>query len=477
MTRQLIPPLLLAAACLALPAALGVSREPRWSDEVSYVSSAFKTARTGQLRAATHLPEDLLRHGTEHKPFHMPAYVLTLAAWLTAFPSPGSIAALNGLLFAAAALLLLRFCAGRSASLAERLLALAILLATPLGLAYAGTAMLESLALLVGTATFLSWRALRESPRGLFFLYATAALAFLTRETLLLLPAAAAVVDRRALLETHRRLLRERRAWALALGAFAALLAALAAAGFQGRAYHPNLLAQLAQAPGLREVSGLLAENLVRNAAAFGSWSSFPHDLLYGYGLLVFAATGLLALREGGGADGWALRVSAAFSGLSLLATCLLYDAFDWRGHRVLGICVWLGTAALLARIGAARLTRRLRLGALAAILALNAALALSVLLHFRALRTPPPRPHVLTALGLPEPGDLLFSQNDFQFLAENPRCELLWSLPEGREARLALVRGARPRFAILRPDLDLAPEGYQALARGDGTALWLRQP
>ena len=97
-----------ALALIVLFSQLFLPQVISWNDEASYVATAFKIAREGRIAAAVHVPEDILRHGTDHRPVHMPAYMVLLALWLVVFSSPTSVLVLNQVLFAAAVALLHR---------------------------------------------------------------------------------------------------------------------------------------------------------------------------------------------------------------------------------------------------------------------------------------------------------------------------------------------------------------------------------
>ncbi len=52
-----------------------------WSDEAAYIATSYRIGETFRVLAATHLPIDILTYGTEHKPIHMPVYMIVLAGW------------------------------------------------------------------------------------------------------------------------------------------------------------------------------------------------------------------------------------------------------------------------------------------------------------------------------------------------------------------------------------------------------------
>lgn len=441
-----------------------------WGDEAAYVATAYKIGSQYRLTAAVHVPEDLQRFGRDHKPVHMPAYMIVLALWLKAFSSPRSVLVLNSLFFAAAILLLRPLVRREGGAHPDRVLGLGVLLATPLGVGYANTAMMESFVLLLGTLLFVAWSRLRTRAGGLYAIYGLSGVCFLTRETLALLPLAVVLVDARNIWEQHRRLFRKRRSHLLGIGFVALALGGLGVLALRGRGHYPNFPTRLLEVGSAWDAAGLLADNLQDNLAAFFSWSYFPHDYLYGYTMLLLAACATLMLGRRGNSQR-STTVVVLFWILSLITVCLLYDNFQWRSHRVLGICTLLGTAVLLEWVGS--LTSRVRWLLLAVLLSINITLCVAVSRQLVALRPAPRRPHVLTVLKLAEPGDLLFSQDDWQFLIENPRCELMWEVPTDDFQLLKLTDDVKPRFVKVRAR-QFRPKGYRRLAAYPDL-LWVR--
>ena len=430
-----------------------------WNDEVSYLATASKIGREARISAAVHLPEDILRYGTDHEPIHMPAYMVALALWLKAFESSTSVLVLNQLLFAAAVVLLHRLLVRPPASRrAESALALLVLLATPLGLFYASTAMMESFVLFVGVLWFAAWIRWREQPRGLYGIYLLTALAVLTRQTLLFLFVAAVLADLPKMVSLHRRALRGRAG--VLLVAWAGILAFACVAAHRRAGYYPNFFTRMGEVDSLGDKLAMVARNFADNLAQYGNWSEFPHDYFYAYGLAVFAITLVLAFR-GESVERLHARMLALFWALTLLFTNLVYQNQNWRSHRLQIVCVLLGSGLIVARLCTAR-SKKLALPGLAGFLALDLLLGASVLRALAATRVTEQQEHPLTALGIARPGDLLFSTKDYHFLRENRDCELMWQVPEDPAELRALLDKARPRFVIAGARVDLRADGYR---------------
>ena len=102
---------------------------------------------------------------------------------------------------------------------------------------------------------------------------------------------------------------------------------------------------------------------------------------------------------------------------------------------------------------------------------ALSVVFCAAVVRTFPAMRVTSPQEHPLTTLGLARPGDLLFSENDFLFLRENPRCELMSEIPEDEGELRLLIERAHPRFVLVSAGVDLRDEGYQSIMDSIGPA------
>jgi hypothetical protein len=70
---------------------------------------------------------------------------------------------------------------------------------------------------------------------------------------------------------------------------------------------------------------------------------------------------------------------------------------------------------------------------------------------------------------------ELLFSKMDFQFLVENPRCELMWNFPTTRRELFALIERANPKLVLVDRKIDLAKRGYRPLGPNPSKMLWMR--
>jgi hypothetical protein len=488
---RLIPRLLVPAVLIVL---LGFFLFPRvlvFSDEIAYVATGHRIANTGRLISSTHTPTDILRHGTEHKPVHMPTYVLVLAAWSKLFPSPTSALILNQALFALVVLLgwglltSFRFTTDWPSAVAA-----GTLLACPLALAYSNTAMMETFVLLVGMLIFAAWFGPLPERVRLYALYLLGLLGFATRETLVFLPVAIGVTHFQEIVRLHRQVLGVRPAhWALH-AAFVGALAWVAWRCAHDRGFYPNFLADLAATRSSGEWWSLVWNNVRENFKQFLVWRFVAHDVLYKYhDLLLFTYTVVCFLLS---LVAWALGRRGRFSrqNLTLLLFwlfCLVavlgfYDNNSWTSHRVFMINALLGTLGFL-RWALAEVERaQVRTAVLLGVAALNAFLAIVEIRYFATNRAHLAsvwggKPHVLAASAAVEPGDLLFSHVDFQFLAEHPDAQLMWDVPQNLRRLEPLIARVHPRFVIVHETVDLGGLGYARIGKVEqsSSSVWQR--
>lgn len=496
---RLIPRLLVPAVLIVL---LGFVLFPRvlvLSDEIAYVATGHRIAATGRLISSTHTPTDILRHGTEHKPVHMPTYVLVLAAWSKLFPAPTSALVLNQALFAVVVLLgwglltSFRFTTDWPSAVAA-----GTLLACPLALVYSNTAMMETFVLLVGTLIFAAWFGPLPDRVRLYALYLLGLLGFATRENLVFLPVAIGLTHFQEIVRLHRQVLGARPArWALH-AAFVGALAWVAWRCAHDRGFFPNFFADLAATRSSGEWWSLVWTNVRENFKQFLAWRffahdvlnnyvlyNFAHDVLYNYVLYIYTVICFLLSLVA-----WALgrRGQFARQNLALLLFwlfCLVavlgfYDNHGWTSHRVFMINALLGTLGFLrwalAEVGRTWVRRAVLLG----VAALNASLAIVEIDYFRTNRAhlasvQGGKPHVLTASAAVEPGDLLFSDHDFQFLVEHPGAQLMWDVPQDLRRLEPLIARVHPRFVIVREAVDLGGLGYARIGKVDQSSVWQR--
>jgi hypothetical protein len=481
---RLIPWLLVPAVLIVL---LGFVLFPRvlvWSDEIAYVATGHRIAETGRLISSTHTPTDILRHGTEHKPVHMPTYVLVLAAWSKLFPTPTSVLVLNQALFAVVVLLgwglltSFRFTTDWSTAVAA-----GTLLACPLALVYSNTAMMESFVLLVGTLIFVAWFGPLPDRVRIYALYLLGLLGFATRETLVFLPVAIGLTHFQEIVQLHRQVLGVRPARWVLHAAFVGALAWVAWRCAHDRGFFPNFLVDLAATHSSGEWWSLVWKNVRENLKQFLTRDpdyTYHDVLLYIYTVVCF----LLSLVA------WALGRRGRFArqNLALLLFwlfCLVavlgfYDNHGWTSHRVFMINALLGTLGFL-RWPLAEVERTwVRRAVLQGVAALNAFLAIVEVYYFTTYRADLARvqggkPHVLTASAVVERGDLLFSDSDFQFLLEHPDAQLMWDVPQDLRRLEPLIARVHPRFVIVRDAVDLGGLGYARIGKVEQSSVWQR--
>jgi hypothetical protein len=478
----LIARLLVPAVLIVL---LGFVLFPRvlvWSDEIAYVATGHRIAETGRLISSTHTPNDILRHGTEHKPVHMPTYMLVLAAWSKLFPTPTSALVLNQALFAVVVLLgwglltSFRFTTDWPSGVAA-----GTLLACPLALVYSNTAMMESFVLLVGTLIFAAWFGPLPDRVRLYALYLLGLLGFATRENLVFLPMAIGLSHFREIVRLHHHVLGARPArWALH-AAFVGALAWVAWRCAYDNRFFTNFLSDWTGSSG--EWWSLVWKNLRENFKQFlarGEEYTYHDVLLYVYTVVCF----LLSLVA------WALGRRGRFArqNLALLLFwlfCLVvvlsfYDNHGWTSHRVFMINALLGTLGFL-RWALAEVERTwVRRAVLAGVAALNASLAIVEIHNFSTDRAHLAsvrggKPHVLTTSAAVEPDDLLFSDYDFQFLVEHPDAQLMWDVPQDLHRLEPLITRVHPRFVIVREAIDLGGLGYARIGKVEQSSVWQR--
>jgi hypothetical protein len=463
-----------------LMVAAGVRLFPRaavWSDEAVYVASAYRTGAEGRLAAAMHLPEDILATGVNHKPVHMPLYVILLAVWVKLFPDPRHVILLNQALFALTVLLLWGFLTSFGFNRDLRsLLCLGVVSCVPLGFVYSNTAMMEALALFIGTLTIVTWYGGKDDRLRLYGLYVSGFLCLMTRETLVLLPLSMAAVHWKEIMGMHRKILGTSPVkWLLQILLVAALVW-LSYLGFSHRGYFPNILSVLKNAAGWGERLAFICAKLRANLKAYFSMADFPHDILYGYTLLTIAAT-LIALVRGrkGAYFKFNLAIALFWAGSLIIALCL-NDNGSWRSHRQLMVNSLLASVGFLLWLSEDGRLIRSRTTVIAVAAALSLFLMATEVRAFRNMRRVELTwtPDILTRLDLARPGDLVFERRGWIFLRENPRCQLMWNFSEDPAILTPLVEKARPRFVVLGSILDLSGLKYSLVWTDPETHVWI---
>ena len=214
-----------------------------WSDEAAYIATANRIHETGRLYAATHLPEDIEAAGINHKPIHMPFYMILLAIWIKFFPDSRNVLLFNQLLFALTVMLLWGFLSSFTFALNVRsLLCFGVVACLPLGFVYSNTGMMESIVLLLGVLSVVVWHGSRRDLFRLYSLYALGFLSLMTRETLVLLPLSIVAANGPEVVSLHRRVLgKSLWPWILHLCLLAALIW-LAYLGVTHKGFYPYIL-------------------------------------------------------------------------------------------------------------------------------------------------------------------------------------------------------------------------------------------
>lgn len=438
----------------------------RLSDEANYIATAYKMGATYEISSATHHTVDVLEKGLEHKHLKMPAYLVVLAAWMKVFPSARFAHVPSLLFFLVAVFLLTRFVIARtSRPMAESILCGVALFATPMGLAFANTAMMETFVLFVAALHFLCWFGWRLGDGKLLLFYITAFLGFITKETLILLTVGIVVAHPREFVRLHRDMFRRSKVEAAGQALLMILLVGLAAGFYSDRGHNPSFYVELRHDPSL-DMLDTMRSNVVANLQDFANWSHFPHDYLYGYTLATIAAIAVLTVASRN--DG-AFHMFLALLVMWTLTIALVLLAFyndQWRSHRLFSPWWLLSTAAAMKWILDRVEKRPLRIGLLCLPVIANLWLCYEVNRYEIYEQRPFPQArHALTQLHLLRPGDYVYSVGDFQWLTENPRCEMIWTFHPTSDETFDVLAKASPRFLIVPAAWDFRALGYRRVA------------
>lgn len=439
---------------------------PRMSDECNFVATSFKMLRDGRLTSAAHSGDNILLQGMHHKPVKMPAYLVILAGWLAVFPNPDDIRVMNLTVYAVAILLLWRFVTVRAA--VERwplVLVAGVALATmPLSAAYANTAMMESWVLLAATAHFLSWYALAgRADRHVCFML-TAFIAIMFKESLVLLTGAIVLVHWREFWQLHVEAWRRNRGATLIYCASVLAMALATLSLLQNRGLYPNFRTELIQAP-VAERLPMLWDHFLENVRMFLTLRHYPIHYLHIYTAIIFALATGLALWRWRTRDAKLYRSVLLFYALNLVFVFVVYENSHFRGQRIYAVSEALVVAACFLALVRPEVPRFVAGFLGIAVAALNLFACVELERHFiRAHMHYPETPHILTSMGLPREGDCLLSAFDWQFLYENPACELIYRIPYSVAETQSVINIARPRFVILPKDWQWNTEHYREI-------------
>ncbi|MFC2085344.1 hypothetical protein ACFLS9_09820 [Bacteroidota bacterium] len=458
-----------------------------YTDEARYVATAYNINETGELLSATHFPQDIIKTGTEHKPVHMPLYMIVMAIWLKIFPHPISIITLNQILFIIVIFLMWGFITSYKYSLnLDNSLLFAVLITTPLAFVFSNFAMRESFVLFVGTLTFISWFAISYEPVRFYLLYCIGLIGFITSLPLLLLTMSILITHPREIIQMHLKILGDKPFKWLIHIVFVSFLIWIAYICFTNRGFYPNFITKLRTHGDIINIISLVLKNLVNNLDYYFSFKKFPHDIMYFYYILIYSLTIFITIIGRNTKFFKLFLTVAVFWSISLIIILCLYDNFIWRSHRVFMINSIISTVTLIIwlknyRQLANRRKAKIRMIIIWFFFLVHTGLVFLQIKYFQNYRNYHKNKgnHILTQLNLAEPGDLaLVDKEDraFQFLVENLQCQVIRKVPKNTEQIFLLIKKAKPRFVLVKDSIDLGTLNYIPVVQDLKNQVWVRE-
>lgn len=448
-----------------------------WSDEAGYVSTAYRILDQWKILSSGHTPVDIMTYGTNHTPVHAPVYMLFLAFILTIFEHQSTPLLFNQIIYATTLFNFFLFVRAEKLSIYS-LFSLAILLTLPLGFGYANTAMMESFVLFIGSLIVLNYFSMTLDSKKIYLFYILAVIAWFTRQSLIFLIAAIIIVDFKGFILHHMKILTEKKKIINFLLTIVSLILIISHYYSLNHGKYPNFISGLDGLSFFDKIQSIVLR-FQMNIKYFMVWKEFPHDYYYSYTLFCFALSFFSTLFSRN-LRCFRFNLSAfIFFSISVLALLALYDNFDWRSHRVFMINCLMSVVSFVLYINELKIKKNIHKLFLVLTLSINVFGAYKYSEFLYKIRIQDneklKKKDTLTSLGLVKHGDLVFYHHGFEFLARNPKTQIMWIVPHNLNYLRSLILKAKPHFIVLKYYYDLSALNYDTISHKDGEYIYRR--